>query len=98
MVNILQDQIIALKQQLTVSNKHNNLSVVFPLGRFFQPISDLLDQGQIIFSNMVNIPLENSTNLWKYDIWYTLILIGGHKFVNPLINDEANFFINSLIR
>ena len=21
---------------------------------------------------MVNIPLENSTNLWKYDIWYTV--------------------------
>ena len=22
---------------------------------------------------MVTIALENSTNLWKYDIWYTLI-------------------------
>ena len=27
-----------------------------------------------IFGNTVNIALENSTNLWKYDIWYTLIL------------------------
>ena len=36
--------------------------------------SDLLEQGQIIFGNIVNKALENSTNLWKYDIWYTLIL------------------------
>ena len=41
---------------------------------FFQPISDLLEQGQIIFNNMVNIVLENSTNLWKYDVWSILIL------------------------
>ena len=41
---------------------------------FFQRIGDLLEQGQIIFGNIVNKALENSTNLWKYDIWYTLIL------------------------
>ena len=41
---------------------------------FFQRISDLLEQGQTIFGNIVNKALENSTNLWKYDIWYTLIL------------------------
>ena len=38
---------------------------------FFQQIVDLLEQGQIIFGNIVNIALENSTNLWKYDILYT---------------------------
>ena len=41
---------------------------------FFQQIGDLLEQGQIIFGNIVNKALENSTNLWKYDIWYTLML------------------------
>ena len=41
---------------------------------FFQQISDLLELGEIIFGNMVNIALENSTYSWKYDIWYTLIL------------------------
>ena len=46
------------------------------LVNFFQKIGDLLEQGQIIFGNIVNIALENLTNLWKYeyDIWYTLIL------------------------
>ena len=46
------------------------------LVNFFQQIGDLLEQGQIIFGNIVNIALENLTNLWKYeyDIWYTLIL------------------------
>ena len=43
---------------------------------FFQRIGDLLEQGQIILGNIVNIALENSTNLWKYDIWYTSILDG----------------------
>ena len=37
---------------------------------FFQQISDLLEQGQIFFGNMVNIALENLTNLCKYGIWY----------------------------
>ena len=27
-----------------------------------------------IFGKTVHIALENLTNLWKYDIWYTLIL------------------------
>ena len=27
-----------------------------------------------IFGNTVNIALENLTNLWKYDLWCTLIL------------------------
>ena len=45
---------------------------VFPLCRFFfQRIGDMLEQGQIIFGNIVNIALESSTNLWKYDILYT---------------------------
>ena len=42
------------------------------LADFFQQIGDLLEQGQIIFGNIVNKALENSTNLWKYDkykIW-----------------------------
>ena len=30
---------------------------------FFQRIGDLLEQGQIIFGNIVNKALENSTNL-----------------------------------
>ena len=37
---------------------------------FFQRIGDLLEQGLITFCNIVNIALENSTNLWKYDVWY----------------------------
>ena len=41
---------------------------------FFQRISDLFEQGQVIFGNIVNIALENLTNLWKYDIGYTSIL------------------------
>ena len=41
---------------------------------FFQQIGDLLEQGQSIFGYLVNIALENSTNLWKNDICYTLIL------------------------
>ena len=40
----------------------------------FQQIGDLLEQGQIFFGNIVHKALENSTNLWKYDICYTLIL------------------------
>ena len=32
------------------------------LADFFQPVSDLLEQGQMIFGNMVNIASENSTN------------------------------------
>ena len=47
---------------------------VFPLSRFFQRVGDLLEQGQINFGNVVSIALENSTNLRKYDFWYTLIL------------------------
>ena len=43
---------------------------------FFQRIGDLLEPGEISFGNIVNVALENLTNLWKYDIWYTLILIG----------------------
>ena len=41
---------------------------------FFQQIGNLLEQGHITFGTIVNKALENSTNLWKYDIWYTLIL------------------------
>ena len=40
---------------------------------FFQRISNLLEQEKIIFGNMVTIALENSTNLWKYEIRYTSI-------------------------
>ena len=52
------------------------LEAVFPLCQFFQRIGNLFEQGQIIFGNIVNKAFENSTNLWKYDIWYTLILDG----------------------
>ena len=44
------------------------------LADIFQQIGDLLEQGQIFFGNIVNKALENSANLWKDDIWYTLIL------------------------
>ena len=37
------------------------------LANFFQQIKNFLEQGQI-FSNVVNIALENLTNLWQYDI------------------------------
>ena len=47
---------------------------VFPLSQFFQQISNLLEQGQILFGNIVNLALENPTNLWKYDILCALIL------------------------
>ena len=45
------------------------------LADFFQRIGDLLEQGQIIFGNIGSIALENLTNLWKYDTWYTLMLV-----------------------
>ena len=35
--------------------------------------SELLEQRQIIFGNMISIALKNLTNLWKYDIRHTLI-------------------------
>ena len=38
------------------------LEAVFQLGRFFQQISVLLESWQIIFGNMLNVALENSTN------------------------------------
>ena len=41
---------------------------------FFSEMGDLLEQGEIAFSHIVNVALENLTNLWKFDIWYTLIL------------------------
>ena len=41
---------------------------------FFQRIGNLSEQGQISFGNIVNVALENLTNLWKYDIWCILIL------------------------
>ena len=40
---------------------------------FFQQNSDLLEQEQIFHGNMLNVASENSTNLWKYDMWYTWI-------------------------
>ena len=47
---------------------------VCPLGHFFQRISDLSEQGQILFGYMVNLAVENATNLWKYYILYISIL------------------------
>ena len=38
------------------------LEAVFQTGRFFQQISGLLEPRQIIFGNMINVALENSTN------------------------------------
>ena len=40
---------------------------VFPPSQFLSRIINLLDQGQIIFSNIINIVLEKLKNLWKYD-------------------------------
>ena len=40
---------------------------------FFQQISNILGQSEIIFGNMMNIGLEESTNLWKYDFYHTLL-------------------------
>ena len=42
---------------------------------FFQPIKQLfVGRRTNHFGKMVNIALETLTNLWKYDIKYTLIL------------------------
>ena len=38
------------------------LEAMFQPGRFFQRISSLLEPGQIIFGNMINVALENSMN------------------------------------
>ena len=40
---------------------------------FFSASAICWEQGQIISGNIVNIALENSTNLWKYDILYALL-------------------------
>ena len=45
------------------------IKAVFPLSRFFSANQ----RRQIIFGIMVTIALKNSTNLWKYDIRYTLL-------------------------
>ena len=41
---------------------------------FFSANRQFVEARANIFGNTVNIALENSTNLWKYDIWYTSIL------------------------
>ena len=41
---------------------------------FFSAIQQFVGARANIFGNTVNIALENLTNLWKNDIWYTLIL------------------------
>ena len=50
---------------------------------FFSESAICWSKGKFFFGNIVNKALENSTNLWKYDIWYTLILdwykIWAHK-------------------
>ena len=57
-------------------NTATELDIFQTVDDFFKGvgIGDLLLQGQVIFGNTVNIALENSTNLWKYDIGYTVIL------------------------
>ena len=47
---------------------------VSPPSRFFSANRRYVGARANIFGNTVNIALENLTNLWKYDIWYTLIL------------------------
>ena len=47
---------------------------VFPLSRFFSANLQFVGARANIFGNTISIALENLTNLWKYDIWYTLIL------------------------
>ena len=42
---------------------------VFPLSRCFSTNQQFVGARANIFGNTVNIALENSTNLWKYDIW-----------------------------
>ena len=55
--------VVLFTRDLLLAYKEVDLPAVFPLSRFFQQIGDLLEQGQIIFGNIVNIPIENSTNL-----------------------------------
>ena len=44
---------------------------VFPLSRFFSANWRFVGARANNFCNIVNKALENSTNFWKYDIWYT---------------------------
>ena len=48
----------------TKNNRQSQSSVPFKLF-FFRRISDFLEQGQMIFGNMVITALENLTNLQK---------------------------------
>ena len=53
---------------------HNEDDVIASVPTKLIFFGESLEQGQIIFDSIENIPLENSTNLRKYDIWYALLL------------------------
>ena len=55
-------------------NKTSISIPVSPPSRFFSAIQQFVGARANIFGNTVNIALENLTNLWKNDIWYTLVL------------------------
>ena len=55
--------------------KYFTLPTSAPTNQFFSANRRFVGARANIFGNTVNIALENSTNLWKYGIWYTLILI-----------------------
>ena len=58
----------------------------------------MLEQGQIIFGNIVNIALENSTNLWKYDIWeyFNTGLVQNLGHINVFLELWAQLFKDNL--
>ena len=45
-------------------------------------ISDLLDHGQIIFGNLINIALTKAKKLWKYD--FNVLKVTNTGFVQNL--------------
>ena len=58
----------------------------------------MLEQGQIIFGDIVNKALENSTNLWKYDIWVyvTTGLVRNLGHINIFLELWAQLFKQNL--
>ena len=49
-------------------------SVPATVGKFFSASKQFVAARTNHFGKMINIALENSTNLWKYGCKYTLIL------------------------
>ena len=52
-------------------------------------ISDLSDQEQIVFGNMINIASEKSTNLWKHDLVYFTAAFTDHAYLQAEIYVKA---------